>query len=127
MNYGYNPYTKQQMAPMYQPSSSGFGGIGKQMGGGLRDAYGFYQQQQAFDQANNDLASMMADPNVSDEEINKYMASSGAAPGFASNPRGYLINKAGEGVVSGAKMASEGIMEGAGKVGGALKGLGSSL
>lgn len=114
--YGYNPYRPQQQAPMYSPSSSGFVGMGRQAGGGLRDAYQYYQDQQQFDQQNQDIASMLADPNVSDQEINSYMNAAGSGPSFASNPRGYLINKAGEG-----------IMEGAGKVGGALKGLGSSL
>lgn len=125
--YGYNPYQRQQQMPMYQPGSSGFAGMGSQMGGGLRDAYNYYQANKEFDQQNQDIASMLADPNVSDEEINRYMSQSGSGPSFASNPRGYLINKAGEGLVSGAKMAGEGISSAASAAGGALKGLGSSL
>jgi len=123
MNYGYsyNPYNQQQRMPMYQPSSSGFGGIGAQIGGGLKDAYKFSQQEDAFQTKLDELRSQ----GMSEMEIDKYASQN--APGFLSNPRGYMITRAGEGIVSGAKMAGEGIMEGAGKVGGALKGLGSSL
>lgn len=108
--YGYNPYRPQQQAPMYSPSSSGFVGMGRQAGGGLRDAYAFSQAQDDFQLKLDDLRRQ----GMSEMEIDKYAAEN--APGFMSNPRGYLINKAGEG-----------IMEGASKVGGALKGLGSSL
>lgn len=97
MTYGYgntfNPYQRQSqfMAPQAPVVPMG--------GGGLRDYMAYQNQQDAFAAKIGDMRGQ----GMSEMEIDKYSAAN--APGFMSNPRGYLMDQAGKGIEAGASSA----------------------
>lgn len=98
MNYGYggafNPYQRQQnqfmvpQSPMIRPA-----------GGAIRDYMNYQNQQDAFAAKVGDMRGQ----GMSEADIQKY--SEANQPGFMSNPRGYLMDQAGQGISAGASSA----------------------
>ena len=107
MNYGYNPYQRQQQYQYGIPTASFAQGP---YGTAFEDLAKYRESQDAL----SEQIGRMRGAGMSEMEIDKFVSEHG--PSFMSNPRGYLMDKTAEGIASGASA-----------VGGALKDLGSSL